>query len=187
MNNKNIYDYFLEHYKDLDFINYLNEGYKNRAIFPEVEKEYSKLGEHPSIYEIKFFDTVDNNQINKLIRKIYGLPKKEYNPRTHFNKPSRFKKKSYITIKYDMSSYGGISDIDIIDNPFLKRVEILYASLDSWRYFLEYRFIFKKDINENYDDFIKYELIKGYKYDHHINFAISKELEKKLFLDENFL
>lgn len=173
MNNKIIYKYLLEHFKEDAFQKYLEHGHNERATFDDVEKEYSRLGDHPAIFEIKLFDTVDNNQMNKLIKNIHNLPSNKYKNLYQLRKPRKFKKTSYITIKYDTSSSGLLADVEVRNSDYFSKIEVLYSSLDSWRYFIEYRFIFKKDIAENYEKLIENELLNDYKIDNLVRYKIS--------------
>lgn len=93
---------------------------------------------------VSLYDMLDNNGMNKLIKKLYALEKdKNYKIRTYFRKPG-LQKLNYISQTIGRTSVGSVGEIILKNNNWLSKILISYTYLNNSEVIIEYEFIFKK-------------------------------------------
>ncbi len=114
-----------------------------------------------SLFCITFYDTVTNNQMNKLIKKLYKLKNnKKYKVKLSYRKKA-IKDLNYIRPQFDCTGGGSVAYVDVLDGDMLKSIEISWSQINNDEAIVEYVCIFKNCI-DNFQD-IHNICIKNYK------------------------
>lgn len=114
------------------------------------------------IYKVNVFDVLSNKGLNKLIRKIYSLPKNEYEMNcSNFKKQPIRKENDYIDI-YPISGWSRtLAKIVLKKDKYVHQITIQVTKINSHEVFVEYVVQFTDFINsDNYHDFITKNLKK---------------------------
>lgn len=93
---------------------------------------------------ISFFDVLSNEDVSKLLVKLHSLDKKRFNCHHRYKKPRIINNYNYIHLKNGSASYGAFDEIELLDDSFIKRIEIDWTQINNYYAFFEYRFVFSK-------------------------------------------
>ncbi len=98
-------------------------------------------------HKVVFYDTLDNNGANDLLRKLYSLDKKRYkvSDLRHI-KPKKLKDWQMLELQYNFSSVGIFAKIEFLDTncPFGK-LEISWSQRSNYSCVFEYELYVRKD------------------------------------------
>lgn len=138
-------------------------------------KYYSKKRSIPSsLCYVMFYDVLDNNGMNRLIRSLYKLRKhkKKYSVSTHFFY-RKFRKLDYINSNLTGTITGVIADVKLLSNKWIEYISICYTYLNSSQCLIQYSFHFKKRINTylQIHNFVVDEIMKTKKEDYFHSYA----------------
>lgn len=133
----------------------------------KVHREYIQK-EHPDwlhktdyfddylIAKVMIVDVLTNDGVNKLIKKLYSLPKEKFKVYNYLKKPGLFKKYDYVGLKYSSHFCGRVAEIKILGDEYLDGIVISWSQINNYHAVLEYTFNFKKSLDmDEYLDFIK--------------------------------
>lgn len=96
-----------------------------------------------AISKIKFYDLFDNSQLNKLIRRIGGLNKTEYDVDLAMNF-RKTRELNYLSMQYDYTSRSFIGKVFIKDDLFVDKIEIAFTQINNNEVVVEFNFSFKE-------------------------------------------
>ncbi|MDI6647287.1 hypothetical protein QL818_09455 [Bacillus altitudinis] len=96
-----------------------------------------------AISKIKFYDLFDNSQLNKLIRRIGGLNKAEYDVDLAMNF-RKTRELNYLSMQYDYTSRSFIGKVFIKDDLFVDKIEIAFTQINNNEVVVEFNFSFKE-------------------------------------------
>ena len=100
-----------------------------------------------SFVHIAIYDVLDNNGMNKLIKRIYKLKKsKKYNVDTHYLY-HKFRTSNYVNSNMTGIQVGRIANIDFNNDKWLKSIDISYTYGNTSEVIVQYTFSFKKIIS----------------------------------------
>lgn len=158
--------YYKSHINDADYIEYLQDAEnKNLEIHREyVEKEKPEWKKRTDLYGsngdkivggIKFADVLSNEEVSKLLKKIYGLSTKDYEIDVLYKKPDVFHRYDYIHMRYEGSSTAHFATIKFKIDKYIEKIEIFWCQINSFFAYLEYEFVFREKLESSkYDAFI---------------------------------
>lgn len=102
---------------------------------------------HGCFVHVSLYDVLDNNGINRLIKKIYKLKENnKYTVNTHYMKHT-FKKVNYINSNITGTRTGRIAEIELKDDDWIKEIDIFYTYINASEAIIEYNFSFRKIIS----------------------------------------
>lgn len=100
------------------------------------------------IYCATIYDVVDNNQVNKLIRKIYKLKKcKDFNIDVNYRKKG-IKNINYIRPEFDHTGHGIFAKIKFLNDSMISSVDMTWSQINNEEAIIEYEIKFKKSIDK---------------------------------------
>lgn len=189
--------YYLQHIDDSDYAEYIErstaEGLEIARKYVEEEKpswhnrvDFYGLNGDEVIAEIVFADILSNDDVAKLLSKIYGLSDKKYEKEILYKKPTLLHKYDYVHLRHQGYSVGSFADIKFKDDKYIQELHISWSQMNSYYAYMEYSFHFKKCFDEKlYDSFIK-ERIKlvNQKKDYSHYYRVSKKKEDNYLMLE---
>lgn len=135
--------------------NQSNDYYKNT-----LSKLYD-FDTETSLFSISFFDTVNNRELNKLIKKIHRLKKnKNYKIDVSY-RAKNIKNINYIHPQFDYTGSGSVATIAFLNDYIFSRIEMSWSQINNDEAIIQYVVYLKKVITsfETIHNFI----IKNYK------------------------
>lgn len=102
-----------------------------------------------SIGEFIILDTLSNEGVNKLTKRLYSLPKSKFKVKNYYKKPTIFKKYDYVHLEYLRHGVGIFAEIEIIGDKFFSSIEISWATVNNYYAIFQYRFHFKQVLTES--------------------------------------
>lgn len=98
------------------------------------------------LYCITLYDTVNNEEFSKIIKKIYKLKKnKDYKVDVNYRKKS-FKSINYIRPQFDHTGNASLANIDLLNDNCLKKIEISFSQINNEDAMIEYKCYFNSRI-----------------------------------------
>lgn len=154
--------YYLENINSDEYKSFmLKNDTQNKDEQQKYIEENSQREESFDYYEdaivarVSIGDVLSNDGITRLLQKIYRLPRNKFKINTYYKKPSIVNKYDYIHIQYLHSEYGRFAEIELLDDLYIKKIDISWVQINSYYAFLEYNFTLKKWLDEElYDQFI---------------------------------
>ena len=141
-------------------------------------KEVYSLDTNMYIYCISFYDIVNNDEANKLIKKIHKLKKnKKYVIDTPY-KRKEFKNINYIHTEFDGTGHGILANIKIKDNDLISSIDMVWSQINNEEAAIEYEIHFKKSI-KNYEEIHRY-VLNNYK-------RLKKAKYSQFYFNDGFL
>lgn len=116
----------------------------------ELEKDglIEDLGD-TSVHKIVFCDVLSNKDISNLLSRIYSLDKLHFKCSHNYKKPKLINNYSYIHLKNGSMSSGIFEEIQLINDPFVKSINIHWSQINNYYAFLEYNIEFKKCLSDD--------------------------------------
>lgn len=131
------------------------------------------------IYSISLYDVVNNNDVNKLVNKIYKLKRnKNYSVEISYRK-KLIKNINYIKPQFDNSGHGIFAKIKFLNDDLISYIDMTWAQVNNEEAIIEYEVNLKKCIN-NFSQIHQF-VLKNYKYLRKIKYSTF------YFSIENFL
>ena len=155
--------YYLENINSDEYkANKIKDDIEGRKVHREyIEEEKPLWKERIDYYDnsiitkISLCDILSNDGVARLLHKIYGLPKKKFDVKKYYKKPSLINKYDYIQLQYTHSKYGIFAEINLLEDKYIKSIEISWTQINSYFAFLEYEFRFKVCLDDElYHQFI---------------------------------
>lgn len=158
--------YYLKHIQDEDYLEYKTkrkkEGFEITKKYIEEKRPHWKnrtdfYGENGDevIAEVIFADVLSNDDVAKLLKKIYGLSDRKYVKDIIYKKPTLFQKYDYVHMSHQGYSVGSFATVKFISDKYIKEIQISWSQINSYYAYLEYRIHFTKCFNEKrYNEFI---------------------------------
>ena len=141
----------------------------------QIEESFDYY-EDAIVARVSIADVLSNDGVTRLLQKIYRLPRNKFKINTYYKKPSIFNKYDYIHLQYLHSEYGRFAEIELLDDPYIKEIDISWVQINSYYAFLEYNFTLKKWLDEElYDQFIYDNIQKLNAKDHTIWYNFGKQ------------
>lgn len=149
-------DYYCKNIKSKKFSDYIKEERKTgqKLYLEEIIKEKPELKnrtdfyDESKVYSVFIGDTLSNDGISKLLKKLYKLPNKKYKVSHYYKKPTLFHKYDYIHLQYSRSGYGSFAKIDFLDDDFIKKIDINWVQVNNYFAFIEYEIWFNKILTD---------------------------------------
>ena len=121
-----------------------------------------------SLFCITLYDSVNNCELNRLIKKIYKLRKnKKFDVDIIYRKKG-IKKLDYIKPEFDSTGHGSVAKIKLLDDDMLTSIKISWTQINNDEAVVEYVCYFKHSISNFcviHDYFVdNYKQLKKIKY-----------------------
>lgn len=100
--------------------------------------------EESILTEVKVYDTLTNTGATKLIQKLYSLPKRKFNVRNRYKRPTYCKHYDYVYLQLAGIETDSVADIEFLDDDYIKNLSIGWCHIDSFSVYVEYAFTLKK-------------------------------------------
>lgn len=154
---KKFFDYYL---KIVETEEYQSDCRKHEQEGLEFHRKYIEE-EHPewvkrtdyfdefSIGEFLILDTLSNEGVNKLVSRLYSLPKSKFKVKNYYKKPSIFKKYDYVHLEYLSHGVGAFAEIEILGDRFFSSIEISWSMVNNYYAIFQYRFHFKQVLTDS--------------------------------------
>ncbi len=114
-----------------------------------------------SLFCITLYDSVNNNELNKLIERLYKLKKnKNFDVDISYRK-KRIKNLDYIRPEFDSTGHGSVAKIKLLDDDMLSCIEMAWTQINNDEAVVEYVCYFKRCI-DNFNTIHNY-FISNYK------------------------
>lgn len=135
-----------------------------------------------SLFCITLYDSVNNDELNRLIKKLYKLKQnKDFDVDVSYRKKG-LKNLNYIKPEFDSTGHGRIAKIKLHNDELLSTIEMTWAQINNDEAIIEYVCYFKHSIKKFYDIhnyiMVNYKQLKKIKYS---NFYFNI----KFFLDDD--
>lgn len=174
--------YYLDNINSDEYKQYIEEQkVQSVKIYREyIEKEKPQWADRTDFYKdyvisnIMFYDVLSNNGVAKLLKKLYSLSPKRYKTKSYYKKPTLINRYDYIHLQYNHSSHGRFAEIELLEDKYIKSIEISWSQINNYYALLEYNFRFRKCLDDKlYDSFIYDNItklrLKDYVIWHHID------------------
>ncbi|MFM0579975.1 hypothetical protein P7J19_04355 [Streptococcus suis] len=154
---KKFLDYYLkivetEEYRS-DCRKHEQEGLEfHRKYIEEKKPEWVKRTDYFdefSIGEFLILDTLSNEGVNKLTKRLYSLPKSKFKVKNYYKKPTIFKKYDYVHLQYLRHGVGIFAEIEILEDSFFSSIEISWSMVNNYYAIFQYRFHFKQVLTDS--------------------------------------
>lgn len=140
-------------------LNYKLKKYKNKWMKQykkdviDKSKEYynaelndiNDFNSKMSIYCLTYYDSVNNEELNKMIRKLYKAKNKNYDIDIVY-KENRIGKMNYIKTEFDSTGHGGLAKIRFLNDELISTIDIMWTQINNDEAVLEYTCYLKKQI-----------------------------------------
>lgn len=188
---KKFFDYYLkivetEEYQS-DCRRQEQEGLEfHRKYIEEKHPEWVKRTDYFdefSIGEFLILDTLSNEGVNKLTKRLYSLPKSKFKVKNYYKKPTIFKKYDYVHLQYLRHGVGIFAEIEILEDRFFSSIEISWSMVNNYYAIFQYRFHFKQVLTDsNLQVFISGNIKKLSKKDYINWYSIDNEHDSLNYL-----
>lgn len=99
---------------------------------------------------------------------------KKFKVTNHFKKPTLKRNYDYIHLQY--SQAGRFAEIELLDDKYLKEIDISWLQINSYYAILQYTFCFKRCLNDEiYSSFMRHNIKKFSSKDYSIWYYICKD------------
>lgn len=175
--------YYLDNINSDEYKKYIEEQeIQSAKIHHEyIEKEKPKWADRTDFYKdyvisnIMLYDVLSNNGVAKLLKKLYSLSQKRYKIKSYYKKPALINRYDYIHLQYNRSSHGRFAEIELLEDKYIKSIEISWSQINNYYALLEYNLIFRKCLDDKlYDCFIYDNITKLNSKDYVIWYRIDK-------------
>lgn len=175
--------YYLDNINSDEYKQYIEEQEIQSAKihYEYIEKEKLKWADRTDFYKdyiisnIMLYDVLSNNGVAKLLKKLYSLSPKRYKIKSYYKKPALINRYDYIHLQYNRSSHGRFAEIELLEDKYIKSIEISWSQINNYYALLEYNFIFRKCLDDKlYDCFIYDNITKLNSKDYVIWYRIDK-------------
>ncbi|MED1794988.1 hypothetical protein P4V54_20135 [Brevibacillus nitrificans] len=134
------------------YINYLldtlgSEDYKHFIESNEQYKTFIEQKKQLSIWEVKFFDTFENKEMNHLVKGISKLNKSEYDVELYL-RPKNYKDLNYLRLQYDYTSVALLAKVKPLNDDFIREITLGYTQINNNQIVIEFTIEFKKIMDE---------------------------------------
>lgn len=154
---KKFFDYYLKIVETEKYQSYCRkheqEGLEfHRKYIEEKHPEWVKRTDYFdefSIGEFLILDTLSNEGVNKLTKRLYSLPKSKFKVKNYYKKPTIFKKYDYVHLQYLRHGVGIFAEIEILDDRFFSSIEISWSMVNNYYAIFQYRFHFKQVLTDS--------------------------------------
>ncbi len=137
--------------------------------------------EDADIAQVIIIDTLSNEGVRTLIKKLYSLPKKKFKVTNYFKKPTLTRNYDYIHLQYSHSQTGRFAEILLLDDKYLKEINISWSQVNSYFAIVQYTFSFKRCLNDEiYTSFMRDNIKKLSSKDYSIWYHICKDRNQSL-------
>lgn len=102
--------------------------------------------EERGLYTIEMFDVIDNDNMNKLIRKLYKLNKYKFIDVENSYRKNFMTKSIYAKVQIDYTSIGRLAEIKFKDDGFIRNILVSHTQINNNEFIISYKFILKKVI-----------------------------------------
>ena len=127
------------------------------------------------VYRVNFGDVLTNDGITNLLKCLYSLPKKKFKVINFYKKPTCFRKYDYVKLQYTSNSAGILAEIELIEDKFIDKIQILWSQINNYYAYIEYKFSFKKLFDEKlFHEFVMENLECFTKYDYFFYYDIKE-------------
>lgn len=150
----------------LEYINDKKPQWKNRTDYYE----------NADIAQVIIIDTLSNEGVSKLTKKLYSLSKKDFKVTNHLKEPTFTKKYDYVHLQYSHSQTGRFAEIELLNDKYLKEIEISWSQINSFYSIIQYTFSFNRCLNdERYSSFMHDNITQLTSKDYTIWYHICKD------------
>ena len=172
------FNFGLKRKKKKWFKSYKKSLYDDMPYLNEDLKEVYSLDSNVDIYCISLYDSINNDEANKLIKKLHKLKKNnKYEIDTPYRK-KEFKNINYIHTEFDGTGHGILAKIKFKDDDLISYIDMTWTQVNNEEAVIEYEFHFKKII-KNFSEIHKC-VLKQYK-------RIKKAKYSQFYLNNDFL
>ena len=159
-------------------------GKKAHLDYIEKEKPQWKTRtdyyENADITQVIIIDTLSNEGVSKLIKKLYSLPKKKFKVKNYYKKPSFTKHYDYIQLQYSHSQSGRFAEIELLNDKYLKEINISWSQINSYYAIIQYTFSFRRCLNDElYSSFMRDNIKKLSSKDYLIWYYMDEDRDKE--------
>lgn len=152
----------------------LQHCYYNKSLM-----EIFDLDSNMDLYSVSIYDVVNNNDINKLVKKIYQLKRnKNYSVEISYKKKF-IKDINYIRPEFDHTGHGIFAKIKFLNDSLISHIDMTWSQINNEEAIIEYEIHLKKCI-DNFSIIHDY-ILENYKKLRKIKYSIF------YFSIENFL
>lgn len=120
----------------------LQHCYYNKSLM-----EIFDLDSNMDLYSVSIYDVVNNNDVNKLVKKIYQLKRNK-----NYSVEIRYKKKfikdiNYIRPEFDHTGYGIFARIKFLNDSLISYIDMTWSQINNEEAIIEYEIHLKKCID----------------------------------------
>ncbi len=131
-------------------------------------------------------DTLSNEGVAKLVKRLHTLPRKSFKVKNYLNKPTAIRKYDYVHLQYSHTQTALLAEIGLLSDKYIKTIVITWTQLNSYFAVIQYDFHFRQPLDDNnYVSFMQENIIKLSSKDFIIWYPLIKS--KKQALDEPLL
>ncbi|MGM9618814.1 MAG: hypothetical protein ACI3W8_03090, partial [Oscillospiraceae bacterium] len=162
-------NYYLQNIGSDDFREYVEkeeqEGQKNHQKFIKAERPLwatrTDYFDDHSIAKVIITDTLSNDGVVRLLKKLYSLPKRKFRVKNYYKKPALKNKYDYIQLQYTHHGIGLFAEIEFIQDKYIDRIEISWTQVNNYFALVQYTFWFHKCLDDElYNTFISDNISK---------------------------
>lgn len=140
------FNFGLKRKKKKWFKSYKKSLYDDMPYLNEDLKEVYSLDSNVDIYCISLYDSINNDEANKLIKKLHKLKKNnKYEIDTPYRKKD-FKNINYIHTEFDGTGHGVLAKIKFKDDDLISYIDMTWTQVNNEEAVIDYEFHFKKII-----------------------------------------
>ena len=144
--------YYLRHINSAEYekekIKRDKEFQKSHQEYVEKEKPQWKnrtdYNEEAIITGVALYDTLSNEGVKKLLKKLYSLPKKKFKVKNYYEKPTIVRNYDYVHLQYSHSNQGIFAEIIFLDDIYIDKVRITWSQINNYYAFLNINLNLKK-------------------------------------------
>lgn len=113
------------------------------------------------IAKVIITDTLSNDGVVRLLKKLYSLPKRKFKVKNYYKKPTLKNKYDYIQLQYTHHGIGLFAEIEFIEDKYIDRIEVSWTQVNNYFALVQYTFWFRKCLDDNlYNEFISDNISK---------------------------
>lgn len=147
--------------KNPNFFNRFRQSYKNYVKYFQSEEGKTTFSDE-GFFNAKlgiatYYDTLNNDSINKLVKKLFRLPKDKY--KIEYPAFSTKKRHQYIQFQNLSHSVGIFANIRFLNDKYFKSINIAWCQRSNYNSMFEFQVLFTSGLDSFADEF---EFIKTY-------------------------
>lgn len=101
------------------------------------------------IAKVIITDTLSNDGVVRLLKKLYSLPKRKFKVKNYYKKPTLKNKYDYIQLQYTHHGIGLFAEIEFIEDKYIDRIEVSWTQVNNYFALVQYTFWFRKCLDDN--------------------------------------